>query len=396
MTVGRLLQICGANIFRQHRRNASILSSLEYSPVLVSSNKDVYTNLALEHWLYTNLKFEDNNTKEGESKLKVFEKPVVLIWTDDPCVVLGRHQNPWVESTVGFVQKAGLKLARRHSGGGCVFHDENNINISIIGHRKNFENRQENLRFLARVLKDKYGLKCEPTQRHDLIHSDSGHKISGSAAKLGRYNCYHHFTLLVDTSKDVLYTAIRQKQQDFIKTNSTTSARNTVINLRDLKADLEVEQVISDLANEYGKLYGTPTTDRKPPSTLIEGDGADYVTLNVYREELQSWDWIYGMTPKFKLERCYNHLDHGVGKQIRFTVFVNKGFFEKIEIDCSSAEDPSQAFKYLIGTKFNYKEAMVNVSKLLQFEEDNLTNLSIGTTQILATYLLQMIHESNY
>lgn len=357
------------------------------SPVLVSSNKDVFLNLALEHWLYSNLQFKKN--------------PIVLIWTDEPCVVIGRHQNPWVESTLGFINRSKqVKLARRHSGGGCVYHDENNINISIIGDRSTFENRQSNLSFLAKVFKEKYDINCEPTKRHDLIHSDTGFKISGSAAKLGRFNCYHHFTVLVDTDKEALYTSIRQKQQDFIQTNSSLSTRSKVINLKEIKQDLNVDQVISDLAEAYGQLYKDP--EAKQPAErrdTIKGDEDDMKTLSKFKDELESWDWIYGKTPKFKLERNFKLIEGGQEKEVRFSVLVNKGLFERIEIDSDlSCQSPADNFNSLIGTKFNYKEAMTNVAQLLKVDSDlgSDANISIGTEKLFATFLLQMIHESNY
>lgn len=383
------------------QRKVSILSRLRTTPVLVSSNTDVYTNLALEHWLYNNLKFQKIKT---ESTLKdnsnVFRQPVVLLWTDEPCIVIGRHQNPWIESTLGFVNKAGIKLARRHSGGGCVYHDENNINVSIIGDRADFENRQENLRFLAKVFEEKYGIKCEPNKRHDLVHSETGLKISGSAAKLGRYNSYHHFTVLVDTDKDALYTAIRQNQQDFIRTNSSLSTRAKVINLREIKKELDPNQVINDLANAYGELYGCETArSETESSSRVEGDLSDFKSLSEYKDELQSWDWIYGKTPAFKLNKSLTLFEGGIERKVNFNIQINKGLFSRIEIDSElTGTNPTDKFNYLIGSKFTYKDAMVNVTKLLNVDESLLlggTN-SIGTQTLFATFLLQMIQEANF
>lgn len=384
---------------KQILRYSSILKTIDSSPVLVSSNHDVYTNLALEHWLYNNLRFNNNDKTNLGDYSKVYNNPVVFIWTDEPCVVIGRHQNPWVESRMGFIHKANLKLARRHSGGGCVYHDENNINISIIGNRKLFENRQNNLKFLAKVLFDNYGIKCEPTRRHDLIHSESGLKLSGSAAKLGKHNCYHHFTLLVDTNKDALYTSIRENQQDFIKTNSSLSTRSKVINLKEIKSDLDVNQVICDLANAYNELYLDSKSKRPARKDSVTGDENDYQSLNEFKEELVTWDWLYGKTPKFILEKIFPIIDGGIEKQVKFVVQINKGLFERIDIDCDLLGlSPGEKFQYLLGTKFTYHHAMVNIAKLLQIDESSMvaSNMTIGFEQLFATFLLQMVHESNY
>ena len=71
--------------------------------ILVSTSTDIHENLALEDWIYEN---HDLNSSS-----------VLLLYRDAPCVVVGRHQNPWVECDVPGIAKFGLKLARRKSGG---------------------------------------------------------------------------------------------------------------------------------------------------------------------------------------------------------------------------------------------------------------------------------------
>lgn len=334
----------------------------------MSEFKNVYDNLALEQFIFSS---------------SHLEAPLVFIWRDEPSVVIGRHQNPWIESTLSFIKKSGLKLARRHSGGGCVYHDENNINISIIGDRKLFENRNLNLRFLANFLHSNYGIKCEPTKRHDLIHSETGFKISGSAAKLGKFNCYHHFTLLVDTDKQMMQSAIRQKQQDFIHSQSSMSIRSKVINLRELKPSLHADRVVRDLAQAYEKLYcfsGSPNLTGKEDE-LVK-------CLTKFRNELEDWSWIYGMTPKFKLEKSISLIDNGIERTIKFRVHINKGLFETIEVDGDTSIDkPSGIFNHLVGTRFNYENAMANIVK-------NRVQM-LESQQIFINILLQLIHESN-
>lgn len=396
MILRNLALRCGeaTNLLRQVR-HSSILSALRSSPVLVSTSKDIYTNLALEHWLYTNIRFGQEEDLKDVPKEKILKKPVVLIWTDEPCLVMGRHQNPWTEATMGFVNQSSLKLARRHSGGGCVYHDENNICISIIGERKLFEKRQDNLKFLAKVLDEKYGIKCETTKRHDLIHSQTGLKISGTAAKLGRFNCYHHFTLLVDTDKEVMKTAIRQTQQDFIQTNSSLSTRSGVINLKEIQNSLEVEQVVSDLASSYSEYYKFETNaDHRK---VVRGDESDLVSMNTMKDQLQSWEWIYGMTPKFNLVKSLTLSEMGMEKKVNFNVQVNKGLFEKIDIQ-SELNSPvkMESFKQLIGTRFTYKEAVLNIAKLLDVDEKNLLSGPTIVDQVLLTFLLQIIRKANF
>lgn len=390
MISNSLIKFAGIPVPRSVRFK-SILSSLKTSRVLISSSNDIYTNLAIEHWLYTNLKFDSN--KENS-----FVSPIVFLWIDSPCVVIGKHQNPWLESTLGFVEHSGIKLARRFSGGGCVYHDENNINISVIGDRDVFKNRQEHLKFLSTVLRDKYGIDSEPSQRHDLRHTATGGKLSGSASRLGQQNSYHHFTLLVDSDKDVMNTAIRQEDQSFIQSNSTSSVRSTVVNIRDLKPDLSTETVINDLAQEYGKIYeasGTRKGVLESTAALCDQESASITQIASY---LKEWEWIYGQTPRFKLKRGISLSEDGFVKNVSFVVQVNKGRFESFAIEGDSIKNnPERNFDHLVGVKFNYRESVPVIARMFKTDTDTQMETDcIGTERVFATHLLHMIHGANF
>ena len=68
--------------------------------VFISQSNDIFTNLALEDWFYRNFDFTNHH--------------VLMLWANDPCVVIGRHQNPFDEANVSNLQKAGIALARRN------------------------------------------------------------------------------------------------------------------------------------------------------------------------------------------------------------------------------------------------------------------------------------------
>ena len=68
-----------------------------------------YVGLALEeHWFNT-LKFEENAN---------VEKKLILLWRNQPSVVVGKFQNVWKECHTGFCRAHGIHVARRSSGGG--------------------------------------------------------------------------------------------------------------------------------------------------------------------------------------------------------------------------------------------------------------------------------------
>lgn len=57
--------------------------------------------------------------------------PVLRIWQNDACVVIGRGQRPHREANVAACAGAGVAVLRRASGGGAVYQDLGNLNITL-------------------------------------------------------------------------------------------------------------------------------------------------------------------------------------------------------------------------------------------------------------------------
>lgn len=128
--------------------------------VFISQSADIHTNLALEDWLYRNFNFENHQ--------------VLLMWRNDPCVVIGRHQNPWAEVDVASAEENKISLARRNSGGGCVYHDRGNLNLTFFTPRGGY-NRKKNLEVVCRALDRQFAINAEINPREDV--TVNGHKV---------------------------------------------------------------------------------------------------------------------------------------------------------------------------------------------------------------------------
>lgn len=125
--------------------------------VFISQSYDIFTNLALEDWFYRNFDFTNHH--------------VLLLWSNDPCVVFGRHQNPFDESNVSKLLNDGIALARRNSGGGAVYHDRGNMNLTFFTPRKRY-NRNYNLNIVTRALFREWGIKADISPRDDIMIND--------------------------------------------------------------------------------------------------------------------------------------------------------------------------------------------------------------------------------
>lgn len=185
------------SVFRMnHLWNCRRKITIQNGDVLISKSKDIFVNLALEDWLYKNIDFT--------------EKSILLMWTNGPAIVIGRHQNPWDECKLNVCRQQNVSVARRNSGGGTVYHDFNNLNCSFITSKVNYC-RKRNLQFISDVLWENWSIQSEISSREDLVLKQTGEKISGTASKLSSKNAYHHCTLLVDVNLDQMRSVIRKR-----------------------------------------------------------------------------------------------------------------------------------------------------------------------------------------
>ena len=59
-------------------------------------NKNIFQNLSIEEYLMDN-----------------FDPPILILWKNSPCVVLGKNQNPWIECNLKLMKDENITLARR-------------------------------------------------------------------------------------------------------------------------------------------------------------------------------------------------------------------------------------------------------------------------------------------
>ena len=164
--IRRMLSLLrGCRTFSQSARSTSTsISSSDGGLVLQSRSTDVYQNLALEDWIEANVDLQ--------------QRSVLLLWRNQPAVVIGRHQNPWSECNLPAMRRAGIPLARRRSGGGTVFHDLGNLNLTFFTSKKAYD-RQRNLRVVTDTLRRiRPELDVHATDRLDIV-LNGRFKISG-------------------------------------------------------------------------------------------------------------------------------------------------------------------------------------------------------------------------
>lgn len=274
--------------------------------VLLTESDDPYLNLATEDWIFNDMSCRSR---------------VLFLWRNAPCVIVGRGQNVWSECLTDQLEKDGVSLVRRHSGGGAVYQDLGNSCFTFMRAKETArstkqlysENNQILLAALARL-----GVTAEASGRNDLVVERSGesYKISGSAFKESRDRCFHHGTMLLNVDLQRLSNYLTPDSQK-LKSKGIKSVRSRVMNLGELLPELHHDELCDSLIEEFFAFYG----QRCETETLNREALLEIESLSNYYEKLKSWDWVYGKTPSFAQtmkERfvwggCELHLDTNNG-----------------------------------------------------------------------------------
>ncbi|KAI6191960.1 BPL/LPL catalytic domain-containing protein [Aphelenchoides bicaudatus] len=241
--------------------------------IYLSKSTCIYENLAFEEWLFRN----HNLNQDGEA---------LLIWSNEPSVVIGRHQNPWLEVDTNYLHEKGINLVRRHSGGGTVYHDLGNINISFLTTQKR-HCRPRNLANVSSWINGHFN-----TRRDDLLLQPGDRKISGTAARIAHGKAYHHLTLLVKPDLPILRRVLQSPFVGKIETNATRSVRAKAVGqLIDVVPGLEINNIVDVLVDGFQQL--ADHTDVIQLDSKGISDETKWNGVKKKRIELQSPEWDF-------------------------------------------------------------------------------------------------------
>lgn len=155
----------------------------------VSDSNDPYYNLAFEEFLATNIFIKN-------------EIPIIFLWRNNQTIVIGKNQLADFEINLDLAKKDNVKIVKRLSGGGTVFHDLGNFCFSfIVKNEKQAGNYSLFLEPIIKFLKT-YHLDAHLSGKNDLTINDI--KVSGNAQYIENNVLVHHGTLLFDTNLNAI------------------------------------------------------------------------------------------------------------------------------------------------------------------------------------------------
>lgn len=209
---------------------------------------DPYYNLAVEEYLF--LHSDDD---------------VFMLWQNDKTVVIGKNQNAYAELDVDYAREQGIRIARRITGGGAVYHDMGNLNYTYISAKKE-HSEIDFASFCAPIIESlrSMGVEASLSGRNDLMVNEK--KVSGNAQHSSGGRVLHHGTLLYDSDLSVLSTVLRADPEK-LKAKAIRSVSSRVMNIREILpldggVDELAERIMQSLIEKNGgKIENAPVND---------------------------------------------------------------------------------------------------------------------------------------
>ena len=248
--------------------------------IINSPSNNAYFNIALEEYLL----------------YKFPTTPIFLLYVNAPSIIIGKFQNTLAEINLDYVKEKEIKVVRRMSGGGAVYHDLGNLNFSfhtLLG-ENDFMDFSKFTEPVVKVL-NQLNIPAKLEGRNDLLVE--GKKFSGNAKLARNGKMIQHGTILFDSDMSVLGDALKINPLKY-KDKAVKSNRARVINLKEyLPAEVTLEHLkqalISEmlLTNPSASIYDLSSEDIQGVEQLIT-------------EKYSTWDWNFGFSPKYSFQNA--------------------------------------------------------------------------------------------
>ncbi|NLK43573.1 MAG: lipoate--protein ligase [Tissierellia bacterium] len=299
---------------------------------LVNNSNDPRYNLAFEEYCFKHLDLKED---------------YVILWINGPAIIIGKNQNTIEEINQDFVNEKGIKVVRRITGGGAVYHDLGNLNFSIISMSSGPEKidfKKYNIPIVKAL--EKLGLQCELTGRNDITLD--GKKFSGIAQSVWKKRVLNHGTIMFDVELDVLSKALQVKQ-DKIESKGVKSVRSRVTNIKPyLTVDVDIYEFREILLKSIFEMEGLEPEEHK-----LSQEDLDNIQ-KLFEEKYSTWEWNYGESPKANYKN-YKRFDFG-SIDIRFNVVNGLITDMKIYGDFFGTEDVALLQDKLNGVRYEKEE----------------------------------------
>ena len=297
---------------------------------------DAYFNIATDEYIFKNIK-ED----------------CFMLWRNDNAIIIGKHQNALAEINVDYVKKNGIKVVRRLSGGGAVYHDLGNLNFSFTrtgkdGEMVDFRKYTEPLLEVLREL----GVDARFEGRNDL--TIEGKKFSGNAEHVFKNKILHHGTLLFSSEMKNVSEGLKINPLKY-SDKAVKSIPKRVTNISEhLKTPIALEEFTNKVMQHIIATHDD--------CVLYEFSEEDIQAIQKIRDEKYATrEWNYGRSPDYSFNKGIRtaggtmemNIDavNGVIKKVKiFGDFFNEKDIEEIENALENIPHDEDAIRQALST----------------------------------------------
>lgn len=256
------------------------------------------------------------NIASEEYLLKERKENFIYIWINSPAVIIGQNQNAMQEVNLSYAKDKGIKVVRRLTGGGAVYHDFGNICYTVIApYDQTADNYKRFTAPLIAYLKT-LGVNAEFAGRNDVLVD--GKKISGNAETIFNDRILHHGTVLFDTDVSVLGQVLNPAKIK-MESKGIRSANARVVNVKSiLKKEMTAVDFYRGLCDFFRRTcneYALTESDKKAINELA-------------KTKYSTYEWNVGSSPKGK-NTFTERFNFGI---ITITFDTENGYIENAEI----------------------------------------------------------------
>jgi len=268
---------------------------------ILNNSTEPYFNLAAEEYFFNN-----------------FSENIFMLWRNSPAIIVGKHQNTLAEINYDYVKENNIKVVRRMTGGGAVFHDLGNINFTFIetGESEKLVDFRKYVQPILDILL-KLGVNAKFEGRNDL--TIDGKKFSGNAEHVYKNRILHHGTILFSAKMSDLSQALNVKDVKYTD-KAVKSVRSRVTNVSEhLQTPLTVLEFINLVFNhilemyEDAKIYEITEEDIKKINELVE-------------KKYSTWEWNFGYSPEYNFSKSVRT----EGGTLEVAMFVENGVIQRL------------------------------------------------------------------